>query len=190
MDIINCSWTTPAVNDNLRNAINEVGGSALVFCAGYDEPYYSDETYPASYPTAISVAAATARGRRRVEAPSQVDLLVLGEDIEVTGPQYLRTSAKVASGSSVATAFASGLASMLLVYCRIYDQETGMWKQYRRKEVMLQLFKLMQPGWSRNLNYVDPGFLFRNKFTRDGRPTDNVSQCFRGVQQLQTWLQR
>jgi hypothetical protein len=67
------------------------------------------------------------------------------------------------SGSSVATAVATGIASVLLTYNKIYARED--WAQFKCRTRMMNLFGLMQSGGK----YVDPEILFKH-FANDGRP--------------------
>jgi hypothetical protein len=52
------------------------------------------------------------------------------------------------------------------------------WQRLKRRENILQLFRLMQPGFRRNEKYVDPSYFFRKKL-RNGQPPEGSENMFR-----------
>ncbi|KAF2802521.1 subtilisin-like protein [Mytilinidion resinicola] len=171
VDIVNLSLTfdknPPGLEDAINAAATREKDKALFFCATSDEPHHSGKVYPAHSPNTISVSAANRGGRRRMESKGDVDLLVLGENMAVEGPTYFTKPQGVASGSSVATALASGIASVLLVCAmRVCAKEGGDWEEFKRRDKMLMLFKEMQPDEKHK--YIDPALLFQRKLQQNG----------------------
>jgi hypothetical protein len=165
---MNLSWTFDHYSDELKNAINAASSSnrnrALIFCATSDEPHDTGSVYPADFDSTISVCAANARGRRRAESRKTGDLMILGECIDADGPSYFKQPKDLVSGSSVATALATGIASVLLVYAMCAAPREDDWQKFKERKMMLELFKRNMTSNQHNRdNYVDPYRLFGKK---------------------------
>ncbi|TVY16193.1 Subtilisin BL [Lachnellula arida] len=188
VDIINCSWTTEKDDAELQHAIEYAtshGGSrqgkhpALVFCATSDEPHHYKSVWPADYTShVLSVSAASKSGRNRIETRMRFDLLVPGEDMPAAGLSENGDSDTLVSGSSVATAIASGIASMVLLYCKLLDKDEkcGGWHEFKRKDKILEVFKLMSHLTDNKERYVDPTLIFQDRFKK-GWPRAEDKEC-------------
>lgn len=175
VDIISISWTTTVNHDCLRNAIdNAYSKSIIVIGSTADEGKDGGDIYPAGWPVVLTVSALDAAGRRRGVSQKTVDLLVLGEDVPANGPNYITAKSKEnVSGSSVATALASGIASLLLVCTRLANMNPEHWMYFRQRKVLLSLFKLMH----NNDNHIKPSLLFRDGF-KIKHPKDAWTKIF------------
>ncbi|KAK0612770.1 peptidase S8/S53 domain-containing protein [Bombardia bombarda] len=165
VDIINLSWSFNKNMEGLRDAIDkatEKQHRALVLCAKSDE-LYADDVFPADYLSTISVAAATSRGRIGTEGSKAPDLLILGENMPADGPNFLKRVGKEESkisGSSVATALASGIASMMLMLAKRDVVLKESWELLKIKEVMLGVFERFKTDKSSKVIYVNPALIF------------------------------
>jgi hypothetical protein len=196
VDIINCSWTTEVNSAKLQHAIEyatsrnesnddkKIKHPALVFSATSEEPHNYKSIWPADYHShVISVSAASVSGRNRVETRKVFDLLVLGENIPVTGLSQDGDTPTRISGSSASTAIATGLASLVLVYCRLLGggnqaENPDDWHEFKRKDKMLEIFKTMSHLTDSKERYVDPTLLFKDKFV-NGLPREEDERIFR-----------
>lgn len=168
MDVINLSWSFNKNSEALKEAIDKAADRqhrALVFCAKSDE-LYADDVFPADYLSTISVAAATSRGRIGTEGSKAPDLLILGENMPAYGPDYMAASttgtskeAKI-SGSSVATALASGMASLMLMLAKRDVVLKECWELLKIKEVMLKVFERFKTDKASAVTYVNPALVF------------------------------
>jgi subtilisin family serine protease len=164
VDIINLSWSFNKSSAALEGAINKAVAEepeALIFCAKSDE-LYADDVFPADYCNTISVAAATSRGRIGTEGSKQPDLLILGENMPADGPDYATKQEKEVkiSGSSVATALASGMASLILMVAKGDVIMKENWKVLKRRGAMLALFRRFKTDESSKITYVNPAMIF------------------------------
>ncbi|KAK4216524.1 hypothetical protein QBC37DRAFT_91706 [Rhypophila decipiens] len=178
VDVINLSWSFNKNHETLKQAIDKAADRqhrALVFCAKSDE-LYADDVFPADYLSTISVAAATSRGRIGTEGSKTPDLLILGENMPAYGPDYLGTKEKEAkvSGSSVATALASGMASLMLMLAKRDVVLKECWELLKIKEVMLKVFERFKTDKSSTVTYVNPAMVF-------GEPADRLVVEMRSV---------
>lgn len=130
------------------------------------------ESVPADWDNTISVAAATSRGRIGTEGGKAPDLVIQGEDMPVWGPDYAVGQARDAreSGSSVATALASGMASLILMLAKQDDELKHHWERLKGRDTMVELFRRLHQsdGEEDRPNtvpaktiYVYPNMLFR-----------------------------
>jgi len=157
-DILNLSWSFNVKSQRLENTLRSVTGSnpTLVFCAKSDEPY-SPNVWPADYDTTISVASATTSAQvQRVDKPP--DVIILGENMAVEAPSYAIRKETVVSGSSVATALASGIASLILTLSRFWQFPD--WEKLKRRKTMLRVFEEFKQDKSIEITYLDPKQLF------------------------------
>ncbi|KAK3684174.1 hypothetical protein B0T22DRAFT_469804 [Podospora appendiculata] len=183
VDVINLSWSFNKNSESLKDAIENATSKqhrALVFCAKSDE-LYADDVYPADYPTTISVAAATSRGRIGTEGSKAPDLLILGENMPAYGPEYSlvknEKESKI-SGSSVATALASGMASLMLMLAKRDVVLKESWQLLKNKKVILEVFERFKTDKSSAVTYVNPAMVF-------GEPEERLISEMRSVVKAQ-----
>ncbi|KAM6482792.1 hypothetical protein HDV62DRAFT_335409 [Trichoderma sp. SZMC 28011] len=135
VSIINMSWsierTEANVNelDELRKAVNEAeNAKILMFCSTNDQGKTKDDSYPGAFKrhALCRIGAATATGEEtNYVSLEDVDFLFPGREIEQDqGDDTLsngvaRPKDRSVEGSSLATAFASGLAGLILYLSRL-----------------------------------------------------------------------
>jgi hypothetical protein len=132
----------------------------LVFASKSDD-VFAGSVYPADYENVISVGAATSRGRVGSESNKSADLIVLGENMPAAHPAYAVDVKELVSGSSVATALATGIASLLLMVARRQEMGAvraleGRWEAFKERRKMLEAFARMRPLMDSSLPFVDP----------------------------------
>jgi hypothetical protein len=151
VDIISISWITKKYVEQLEKAIEKaVGESAdrhpiLVFCSTADEGAYAGKVDPADHKGTVSVAATDKYGHMRPASQAGVNILVPGEDIVAEGPSYMgKYTSGTVSGSSVATALASGIASLALLLLRTFNEvdQTAL-NEFFKKEGIMRVFTKM-----------------------------------------------
>ena len=174
VDIISMSWTIEKNNNNaedirtLQKAIEAAAEKGiLMFCAAADQGIEPDRTYPAAGSTSVfKIGAAEAFGNASKFVDSHfVNFLLPGEQVVVD--DYVNNShnqnnstTKVLTGSSVATALASGLAALIL-YCvqlgciyRSKDQGKGVdlkpYEALKDYERMVETFDRLCPAKSKS----------------------------------------
>jgi hypothetical protein len=154
----------------LNKKLIKASKNALIFCTTADLGHLSEKTWP-STGNIIKVAASNGRGVSRdasepiTPSGEKVDFMIDGDDISVRGPCYMRTKLNTTiSGSSVATALAAGIASLVMCLASLDDSSDETRKQLRRKKVMMRFFedKLFNNKTER---VVVPGKLFDKDFT-------------------------
>ncbi|KAB5545922.1 hypothetical protein GE09DRAFT_1132964 [Coniochaeta sp. 2T2.1] len=128
VDIISMSWTIERTDLNkddiveLERAIEEAAAkNILMFCAATDQGAYRDRTYPAASGTKklfkIGAAEASGAAYKWVGDQSAVDFIMPGHQVVLERHDDRNvTKFTPLTGSSVATALASGLAAIVL-YC-------------------------------------------------------------------------
>jgi len=138
------SWTGYQENDELTSAIGEASNdNILMFCSTSDDNRSRDSIWQ-SETKVFKVAAADKYGYWRPQSDRDADLLLPGDSIMASGPQYMRPHSKsTISGSSVATALAAGLAS-LVISCAIAENKTSGREQFKRKKIMEKVFHAMR----------------------------------------------
>ena len=154
------SWTTTKKNDALEEALkNAVADSEshhpiLLFCSGAEEGVWSEKVYPAEHGVAIRVAAADKYGQLLAnQDKDDVNIFIPGEDVKVEGPHYMENLQEaVVGGSSVATALASGIASLAMVLLRTFNDveenddnqnDKTKYQKFYKKAGILEVFKKM-----------------------------------------------
>lgn len=155
VDIISINWITKTDDHQLREAITKaVNGTAdsqtspiLVFCPTADEGVDAGKIFPAGYENTVRVAATYKYGHLRPASQDGVDILVPAEDIETGGPVYMERYVSE-SVSSVATALAAGIASLVLLLLRIFNDDQAALKEFLQKRKIMQVFARMGSGQS------------------------------------------
>jgi hypothetical protein len=161
VDIINLSWSFPSSSTELETILKDIAGPTnptLVFCAKSDASA-AQKSFPADYPNTISVSAASSLDLSRVAYPP--NLILLGENMTVTSPPYIRSQNREISGSSVSTALASGIASLILMVAKKRLGEQAL-EALKRRDVMMKIFQRFQVEKKNDKDpfFVDPGNLF------------------------------
>lgn len=153
VDIISISRNTNTDDNRLREAIRKAVNAAansqtspiLVFCPAADEGMEEGMMFPAGYENTIRVAANNMCGHLRPTSQNGVDILVPGEDIEAGAPLYMKRYVSE-SMSSVAPALAAGIASLVLLLLRIYNDDQAALKEFLQKHKIMQVFARMGSG--------------------------------------------
>jgi len=125
VDIINISWAFQKPYSQLEEVIEKATSAAqgrdpiLVFCSKSDESF-SSNVFPADIDSTISVAAAISKvtGTFGGHVSRPPDLVLHGQDVQLRRLEHTSRQDAEVTGSSVATALASGIASLLLTLAR------------------------------------------------------------------------
>ena len=167
------SWTIERTElnkteiDDLERAVEQAASrDILMFCAATDQGAYRDRTYPAASGTKkifkIGAAEASGSAYKWVGDQSAVDFIMPGHQVVLERPQDDHRNSSSSSnvsrftpltGSSVATALASGLAAVVL-YCvqlggvvradgnaKVEARELQRYEALRKHERMKQAFQ-------------------------------------------------
>ncbi|KAH0558881.1 hypothetical protein GP486_004487 [Trichoglossum hirsutum] len=165
--IISMSWTIERTAQNeadisaLESEIKKaVKRNILLFCTANDQGNQKDKSYPANCDSKklFRIGAATASGEKwEWVGAGQTDFIFPGEKVLVQ-PRHgsLLTNCQAMSGSSIATALASGLAALILYLVEIDDHRNLM--VMRDHDRMMEAFKTKasEPG-----NYILVWDLFK-----------------------------
>ncbi|KAI1122612.1 hypothetical protein F5Y10DRAFT_253766 [Nemania abortiva] len=148
VDIISMSWTIEVTGDRkeaeisrLSSVINKAKNDGIVmFCAASDQGSIASENcYPYKFEDCIAIGAATNTGDKCPWVPEQYAFLLPGKNIPFRWKLPDGTSSWYESGSSLATALATGLAGLLLYCQRVAGEEVP--KTNASKGSMVALFK-------------------------------------------------
>ncbi|KAH0552918.1 hypothetical protein GP486_006883 [Trichoglossum hirsutum] len=167
VDIINFSWSFDAKTPKTEKALL-LAKSTLVFCAKPD----ALKVYPADYRSTISVTQATNQPLT-LEVDGSPDLVLPGENVAVRSPPYAVRQDTQASGSSVSTALAAGVASLVLMLSREWKVEN--WDMLKQKDVMIGVFKRFM-GSNSSIPYVNPQVLFGDTAALEYAMKDNIKR--------------
>lgn len=146
VDIISISMTFyeshPSLHELLHTAFSK---GVTVMCSTADAGQLGPSVYPASWTDrTISVSACNQHFMPTGLTDRRADYFLPGESVSATSLSYAKAD-KTVSGSSVATAMASGLASLILS-CRNYarlDRRTARSVGVQRAEVVKKVFDSM-----------------------------------------------
>lgn len=151
----------------LKEAIKEARNkNILMFSSTSDQGNIDDNFYPGSYTDVICIGAAKSTGNKSEWVRSdQAQYLCPGEDVKVE----VNSIQGPATGSSIATALAAGLAALILhcvdIYCadpEIEADKSDLRETLQDLDYMKQVFKNM----AGNNNYIR-AFEFFNREFRD-----------------------
>jgi hypothetical protein len=153
------SWVTKKEKTLLETAIANAFSATyegqrqtLVFASTADEGTYSGSVYPADYPNVISVSATDHYGHLtpKTAGPKEAHIQIPGEKITAYGPVYIPRGSEgnTATGSSVATALAAGIASLALILLQTFNvDERAMTRaemnKFYTREGILRVFNKM-----------------------------------------------
>ncbi|KAF2870617.1 hypothetical protein BDV95DRAFT_574246 [Massariosphaeria phaeospora] len=158
VDIISMSLaTTDDENRVIRKALERATDKDIaVFCSTADEGNNSGSAYPADYDTnsenalsrifgVFAVTACDGRGKPlNISKEKGYSYRLVGKDVLVGAVPFLR-SQEIVSGSSVATAIAAGLASLVLSCRRIVHKNEAMLdRELSRRQEIIRRFELMK----------------------------------------------
>jgi subtilisin family serine protease len=166
VDVLSISWTSRVLSANLQKAIEKaLSRDILIICSTADEGRDPGKIYPARIDhNVITVSACDQNGDRRGTSQAKVDVLILGQDVPVKGPKYIRRFThssgppdlsgtqpgfSVASGSSVATAVTVGVTSFLLELYRYANANANQDLRHRfqnKSKVLDQFEKMRKEG--------------------------------------------
>lgn len=153
------SWVTKKEKTPLEQAVKRAFEThkgerrTLLFGSTADEGAYSGNVYPADYPNVTSVSATDNYGHLtpKTTGPNGADVQIPGEKIIVYGPTYIPRSSQgnTATGSSVATALAAGIASLALIMLRTfnvddYNMDSDEFNEFYTREGILKVFDRMK----------------------------------------------
>lgn len=163
------SWTFEKTEDNqhiLEGALKDAVALAsskniLMFCSTGDQGKCAndDNIYPACLPSVFKIGAAKPSGNDR-DWTEASHFTFPGEDLKVEIPSYIGSGEDSrASGSSLATALASGLAALIL-YCIDATNNDQLRERARSYISMKKAFKKMtktdQPKYIRAWEWLKP----------------------------------
>jgi len=119
----------------------------LVFCSTLDKDVYPGKIFPAGYDNTISVAATNKTGHLRLASQDSVDILIPNEDINADVPVYMERYISEFM-PDVTTPLASGIASLVLLLLRRFNDDQAVLKEFLLKQKFMQVFAGMDSGHS------------------------------------------
>jgi len=170
VDIISMSWTieTPVAGnedmEGLKNAVAKAAGRGiLMFCSTSDQGNSTkDDCYPGDFDGCIKIGSATDTGEALAWVNAKkVDFLLPGKNVPFANNEGKIISYE--SGSSVATAAASGLAG-LLIFCGWLLNKDDRYLQDQRN--MRGAFKSMAAGSVPDNQFPRAQDFFEQRFTQ------------------------
>lgn len=165
VDIISMSWTIETQtleNEDMKKLEAAIGAAeaakTLMFCSASDQGGNSmDGCYPGDWDKCIKIGGATSTGEVLPWVhEKKINFLLPGKKIPFSNPDG---STFTESGSSVATAAASGLAGLLLFCDRLLGQDTDGY--FRSRLNMMAAFKKLAMN-ERRFPHVE--YFFEDKF--------------------------
>lgn len=167
VDIISMSWTieTPVEGNEdmtlFRNAVDQAAAKKiLMFCSTSDQGSSTkDKCYPGAFGSCIKIGGATDTGEALSWVNAEkVDFLLPGKDLPFANNEGKIITRE--SGSSIATAAASGLAG-LLIFCNwLVDTEN---QHFQDPKNMEGAFRALAGGSTNKFPHVQVQFLDRFK---------------------------
>ncbi|KAM0554850.1 hypothetical protein ACHAPJ_006585 [Fusarium lateritium] len=171
-DIISLSAAFFKADKRLSLAIHDaIAGGVIVIASTAGEAHKQEEAYPANYAEVIKIAATDLRGKETPESlASLADYMFPGDRI-VAETTFLGTSnpSSEISGTSVATAIASGVASLILA-CHRLSLSTQMmetpWAEHKKqkREVVKRVFNSIVDNKGK---FVKPWLFFNEADQQD-----------------------
>lgn len=169
------SWTFEKTVENqhilegeLKDAVAAASSkNILMFCSTGDQGRCADDhIYPACLPSVFKIGAAKPSGNDR-DSTEDSHFTFPGEDLKVEIPSYISLGEDSrASGSSLATALASGLAALIL-YCIDITDSNHLRERAKSYTLMQRAFKKMTKSdhtkYIRAWEWLKPEFADTNK---------------------------
>lgn len=157
------SWTFQQTKKNeavleqeLTDAVKRAAGkNILMFCSTGDMGQCTNgRIFPACLDDVFRIGAADASGEKRAATELDSHYLLPGEDLQTETPSYIQSAeTSRVSGSSLATALASGLAALLL-YCIDQNDNRKLRELARRRHRMVAAFDRMSGGAGNGPRYL------------------------------------
>ena len=144
----------------LTKAIESAKSNNIVIIASKgDQGNNQKSVYPADYDEVISISSLTNLGKQAESTELNASYFFLGEDVRIPAePSYLETRGR-ASGSSVATAIAAGIAALILSCYRLANKTAAM----DRIETVKDYLNRMTAGSPESNRYVRPWVVFKDR---------------------------
>ena len=158
MDVISISIAMPTASKTLEKAIEHAKSDNIVMIGSRgDRGGNREMVFPADLDEVISISSFTNLGKKTGSTETSAQYFFQGENVSIPAePSYLE-SQKRASGSSVATALAAGIAALTLSCRRLGDDE----KRVDRIKTVRSVFDRMTlPDQDR---YVRPWKVFKDE---------------------------
>jgi hypothetical protein len=158
VDIISMSIAMPSGSTALKKKVELAKGDGIAMIGSRgDRGNNTESVYPAEYGEVISISSLTNFGKRTDSTETDAQYFFQGENVSIPAePSYLE-SQKHASGSSVATAMAAGVAALILSCRRLGNKEKEM---DRLKTVKTVFDRMTLPE---NDKYVRPWRVFKDE---------------------------
>jgi hypothetical protein len=154
---------------DLQRAIVEASKKIVIFCSTADQDYGPPIQFPASYGETLSIAARDNAPATETFSPDGTATYVFeGKDVMVDPIEYISqhdNSPHRISGSSVATAIAAGVGSLVLAcdhYVNGNSLHYDMGEPISRRSIVTAMFEKMK-GEYRDTKFVQPALLFSGR---------------------------
>ena len=187
VDIISLSLVLFNGHKDLYNAVHAASRENIVIiCSTADKGNNQQKVYPAQYleekkiDCLIPIAGCDQYGKLTDwSTETKAKYHFLGKDVIARSVGVMTGSGKEISGSSVATAIAAGMASLVLACSRLALEE----ENYERKQQIEIFFEKMQTLENRNseLKYVEPAILFGEECIVDQNVETYIKEKFGAV---------
>ena len=142
VDIISMSFAILDTNERLRKACAKADDKGIVMvCSTHDEGSNISESWPAEYGQAITITACDEYGGLPRNTTETYDYGLHGLDVAAGVVPFLESNDRI-SGSSVATAIAAGLSSLILSCDRLAHPGKKYEGYDRKNMVEIQLKKM------------------------------------------------
>jgi len=182
VDIITMSFAMPEKCSELDSAIAKANTDKIVMlCSTHDEGSSGNNAFPAQYSETLAITACDQFGESlRPIKTDKYDYMFQGHEVPAGIVPFLESTDRV-SGSSVATAIAAGLSSLIMSCFRLANQDLQLEKNSHvgRKEIVEKFLKRMRTG--ENKYVILDKFAGVGKKLREGDPiiADSIiKKCF------------
>ncbi|EHK20593.1 uncharacterized protein TRIVIDRAFT_154318, partial [Trichoderma virens Gv29-8] len=182
VDIISMSFTILESSEGLKKSLSDAAKKDIILlCSAPDEGARVSVAWPAASDHTITIAACDEYGMEFRGMNSHYEWKLHGENIAAGTVPFLE-SAECVTGSSVATAIAAGLSSLVFsCYRLVHGMEKG---RYMRMEIIKKHFQHMQSA-------KDSKYVLLEKFgnidakIREGEPIDSESIIKQGFSEIE-----
>ena len=143
VDIISMSFSMLDESDDLKNSLRKAYAERIVmFCSSHDEGARQLDSWPASAPETLTIVACDEYGSPLREVDKdKYEYMLHGQQVAAGTVPFLDSADRI-SGSSVATATAAGLGSLMLSCARASGQAEGK----EKASIIRAYFKAMCPN--------------------------------------------